>query len=233
MHEACLKSGLPWRRHDLLHVAPDAWAAALARRPSLAGLPLLAAWADRGWPVIVRRRGESEETGLVPIGVPLPPEAGKHRIALGVPAEGIVHRWSPPLLRAAARVAHPAWQPTIASLLSLGARIGLEPAAFGSLMWQHQTGLSYLSKSSDLDLLWVVPAGFDVLGLVSGLARIERAAPLHIDGEIILPDGSAVSWRELWEAHRDDDRPGVVLAKTMEGVGLLELASLKGMRQQA
>ena len=232
MREGAQAASPSWRRHDLLHVAPDAWASALARCPSSAGLPLLGTWADRGWPVIVRRRAEAEDPGLVPVGVPLPPAAGKRRVALLLPPNGVLHRSSPPSLREAARVADPGWQPTIASLLAIGARTGVEPSAFGSLLWQHRTGLTYLSPRSDLDLLWPVPAGFDVLSLVCGIAEVQRDAPLRIDGEVILPDGSAVHWRELWHAHRAADRAGV-LAKTMEGVRLLDFASLPGLGQHA
>ena len=224
-----------WRRHDLLTVAPDVWASALADRPALADLPLLKHWADREWPVIVRRRAEGEDPGLVPVGVPLPPAAGKYRVALLLPPNGILQRSTPPLLRAAARVADPGWRSTIASLLALGARAGTEPSAFGSLLWEHLTGLAYLSSQSDLDVLWPVAAGVDVVSLVFGIAQIQRDAPLRIDGEVIFPDGSAVNWRELWNAHRaghaaahwTEDR-ATVLAKTMEGVRLLDIASLPG-----
>jgi phosphoribosyl-dephospho-CoA transferase len=225
-------SGPHWRRHDLLHVAPDAWATALANCPSLADLPLIEAWADRGWPVIVRRRAEAEHSDLVPVGVPLPPADGKRRIALLLPLGGILQRSSPPLLRAAAAVADPGWRDTIVSLLALGARTGVEPAAFGSLLWQHLTGLSYLSPSSDLDVLWRVPAGFDVLSLVLSIAEIARAAPLRIDGEVVFPDGSAVNWRELWNAHRTAGR-ATVLAKSMDGVRLVEIAALTGLMAYA
>jgi phosphoribosyl-dephospho-CoA transferase len=162
----------------------------------------------------------------------LPPAAGKRRIALLLPPDGVLQRSSPPLLRAAASVADPGWRPTIASLLALGARIGVEPSAFGSLLWQHQTDLTYLSPHSDLDVLWPVPPGFDVLSLVFGIAEAQREAPLRIDGEVVFPDGSAVNWRELWMAHRAADRPSV-LAKTMEGVRLLAIASLPGIGQHA
>jgi phosphoribosyl-dephospho-CoA transferase len=225
-------SSPPWRRHDLLHVRPDVWASAVAHCPSLAGVPLLRAWADRGWPVIVRRRAEAEDPDLVPVGVPLPTAAGKRRVALLLSPEGVLQSSSPPLLRAAARVADRGWRPTIASLLALGARTGVEPAAFGSLLWQHLTGLAYLSPHSDLDVLWPVPADFDVLSLVFSIAEIQRDAPLRIDGEVIFPDGSAVNWRELWNALRAADLP-TVLAKSMEGVRLLEIASLSGVGQQA
>jgi phosphoribosyl-dephospho-CoA transferase len=225
-------SSPPWRRHDLLHVAPDVWASAVAHCPSLAGVPLLRAWADRGWPVIVRRRAEAEDPDLVPVGVPLPTAAGKRRVALLLSPEGVLQSSSPPLLRSAARVADRGWRPTIASLLALGARTGVEPAAFGSLLWQHLTGLAYLSPHSDLDVLWPVPADFDVLSLVFSIAEIQRDAPLRIDGEVIFPDGSAVNWRELWNALRAADLP-TVLAKSMEGVRLLEIASLSGIGQHA
>jgi phosphoribosyl-dephospho-CoA transferase len=222
-----------WRRHDLLHVAPDVWPSALAHGPSVVtDLPLVRAWADRGWPVIVRRRGAAEDPDLVPVGVPLPPAAGKRRVALLLPPEGVLQRSPPPLLRAVARVADAGWRSTIASLLDLGARTGVEPSAFGSLLWQHLTGLPYLSPHSDLDVLWPVPADFDVLSLVSSIAEVQRDAPLRIDGEVIFPDGSAVNWRELWRAHRAADR-ATVLAKTMEDVRLLEMASLPGVVEHA
>ena len=226
MREGGQISSLPWRRHDLLRVAPDFWATALGRYPLSADLPLLAHWADRGWPVIVRRRGEAEDPGLVPVGVPLPPAAGKRRVALVIAPDGVLQHLSPPLLCRAARVADPGWRSTIASLVDLGARTGVEPSAFGSLLWEHLTGLAYLSPHSDLDVLWPVPPDFDVLSLVSGIAEIQRDAPLGIDGEVIFPDGGAVNWRELWNAHRATDRPRVV-AKSMKGVRLIDIASLR------
>lgn len=213
-------------------MAPDVWASALADCPSLAGLPLVGAWADRGWPVIVRRRAETDDPALVPVGLPLPPAAGKRRIAFLLPPEGVLERSSPALLRAAAGVADPGWRSAIASLLAVGARTGVEPLAFGSLLWQHLTGLAYLSPHSDLDVLWPVPAGFDVPSLLFSIAEVQRDAPLRIDGEVVFSDGSAVNWRELWSVYRAMDR-ATVLAKTMEGVRLLDIASVPGFGQHA
>jgi phosphoribosyl-dephospho-CoA transferase len=216
---------MSWRRHDLLHVAPKIWASVLALSPPLADLPLLGEWADRGWPVIVRRRGEADNRHLVPVGVPLPPAAGKRRIAILIPPEGVLQRSRPPLLDATASAADPNWRSTIDALVALGARSGVEPAAFGSLLWQHLTGLAYLTLHSDLDVLWPIPANFDVHSLICGIAQVQRDAPLRIDGEIIFPDGSAVNWRELWDAHQAADG-ATELAKTMESVQLLDVASL-------
>jgi phosphoribosyl-dephospho-CoA transferase len=204
----------------------------LSRSPSAIDLPLVRDWADRGWPVIVRRRDAAEDSTMAPIGLPLPPELGKRRVALLLQPQGVVKRSSPPLLRVASWTADPAWRPTIDALLALGTRTGVEPRAFGSLLWQHQTGLTYLSPGSDIDLLWPVPASFDVSSLLFGIAEVQRDARLRIDGEILFPDGSGVNWRELWSANGARDR-ATVLAKTMEGVRLLDLNLLMGAEQVA
>jgi phosphoribosyl-dephospho-CoA transferase len=115
-------------------------------------------------------------------------------------------------------------------------RIGDPPlmrlSPFGSLLWQHLTGLAYLTLHSDLDVLWPIPANFDVHSLICGIAQVQRDAPLRIDGEIIFPDGSAVNWRELWDAHQTADG-ATVLAKTMESVQLLDVASLASVGGRA
>jgi len=166
----------------------------------------------------------------VPVGVPLP---GRGRVGLVIPPSGAALPPSfPPSLRATAGVADRSWRATIDALLAVGVRSGVEPSAFGSLLWQHLTGLAYLSPHSDLDVLWPIRKGLDVLSLVFSIAAVQRNAPLRIDGEVIFPDGSAVNWRELWNV-RCASGQGVVLAKTMEGVQLLDMASLPGIGQPA
>ena len=73
---------------------------------------------------------------------------------------------------------------------------------------------------------------FDVHSLVYSIAEIQRDAPLRIDGEIIFPDGSAVNWRELWNARQAADG-ATVLAKTVESVQLLDVASLASVGGRA
>jgi phosphoribosyl-dephospho-CoA transferase len=112
-------------------------------------------------------------------------------------------------------------------LVTLGAEHGVEPAAFGSLMWQHQTGLRYLSSQSDLDVLWPVSANCEMHSLLLGIAKIEQASPVCIDGEIVFPDGRAVNWRELLDALRGD-APAEVLVKSMDRVALVGIDQLIG-----
>lgn len=205
-------------RHDLVTVAPGPWAALLATRPDLDGIPHLAAWAARGWPVIVRRRVPGEDATRVPAGLPLPPNLGKRRIGLSLDPGAVAPHPAVSLVQA--RGAAPAsWHPTLDALAAHGAAHGCRPRVFGGLLWQALTGLPYLSATSDLDLLWPGPVGARFL---DGLAAIEAEAPMRLDGEIVLADGFGVNWRELHGAGPDAS----VLAKGLDRVELRPMVAL-------
>ena len=203
------------RRHDLLRPAPAAWDAMLQSRPDLADVPLVADWGRLGWPVIVRRRMSGDAADDVPAALPLPPSHGKRRIALSFPPSAEVTAAAPVLLRDAAPAAPAAWQMPIAALIEFGEHAGMAPRVFGALLWQHMTGLPYLSDGSDLDLLWQVPNEAAAGPLLQALLRLDAAGPVRLDGELVLPDGAGVNWRELAQA---EGRAATVLAKTMDGV---------------
>ena len=93
------------RRHDLLRVEPPAWDAMLRCHPGLAELPLVADWALREWPVIVRRRMAGDITDGVPAALPLPPVHNKRRLAFSFSSSAAVVALPPVLLRDAARAA--------------------------------------------------------------------------------------------------------------------------------
>jgi phosphoribosyl-dephospho-CoA transferase len=97
------------------------------------------------------------------------------------------------LLTEVAQAAPPAWRATIDRLLRLDAHT----RAYGSLLWQHLTGLPYLDARSDLDLLWERRIGGLTNLLLEEIADIARDAPMTIDGEIIAPPDKAVHWQEL------------------------------------
>jgi len=77
------------RRHDLVLVSPAAWRSLLQRHDDLAGEPLVIEWVDRGWPLITRRAMHGEADGL-PLGLPLPPFAGKRRLSFLMQPDDIV-----------------------------------------------------------------------------------------------------------------------------------------------
>ena len=211
------------RRHDLLRVAPDGWDAALAALPRPQGLPpaaaaLLNGWARRGWPVVLRRRGHGDPPGTLPVGVPLPPSVGKLRVAAALPP-GVPWQALPAPGLDTVRPAVPvAWHALLDRLAALGTGHGAPPRPYGAALWGALTGLPYLGPGSDLDLLWPVTQATALDGLLDGLARIAAGSPVPLDGEVLLPDGAGVNWRELHRARRG--AAGEVLAKTADGISL-------------
>lgn len=198
-----------------------AWAALMERHPELADHPIIADWVQAGRPLIVRRSACSDAAGMIPLGLPLPPSHGKRRIAVAVEASEIIELRPPPLLADTAATAPPAWQETIDRLL----RLCPATRTFGSLAWQHLTGLSYLTDHSDLDLLWPLRATERASTLPSDIADIARQAPMRLDGEILGRTGG-VQWREL-----TGDDTGEVLVKGQGGVHhMTKTAFLAGAR---
>ena len=57
---------------------------------------------------------------------------------------------------------------------------------------------------------------------MEGIAAIEARAPMRLDGEILLPDGGGVNWRELHGAGPG----GTVLVKHRDRLALREAAAL-------
>jgi phosphoribosyl-dephospho-CoA transferase len=203
------------RRHDLVFVSPVAWRSLLQRHDDLAEGPLVIEWVDRGWPLIARRAMHGEADGL-PLGLPLPPFAGKRRLSVLAQPEDIVSTAPPPGLKAAISVAPNRWQHTLGAVVSLASRHGVEARIFGSLAWCALTGLNYLTDTSDLDLLLPIHCCRDLVRLTAGLAAIEAKAPMRLDGELMRADGVAVNWREFHTGARE------LLVKTTDGVALLD-----------
>jgi phosphoribosyl-dephospho-CoA transferase len=203
------------RRHDLIFVSPAAWHALLETRDDVVNERLVLNWADRGWPLVARRAIPGDTDGVA-LGLPLPPFAGKCRLAFLVQPDDIVATTRPLQLAAAINVAPAPWRHTLHQVAELASRHGVEARVFGSLAWQTLTGLEYLSAGSDLDLLLSFPPRGDLARLTAGLAAIEAAAPMRLDGEITRDDGAGVNWRELHTGARE------VLVKRTSEVALLD-----------
>jgi phosphoribosyl-dephospho-CoA transferase len=198
----------PFIRHSFVRVWRDAWDAFVASQPGLADELLVRDWAARGWPLIVRRPGPCDANRIgVSLGLPLPPIAGKRRISVVVPADAIRSVEPPPELATLRDIAPSTWRATIDSLAAIARRHHVRCRAFGSLAWQGLTGLPYLHERSDLDLLFELPQGTDVMqtldALLNDLAACDATAPMRIDGEIIRTDGAGANWRELHASEGD------------------------------
>ncbi|NIE61775.1 MULTISPECIES: malonate decarboxylase holo-[acyl-carrier-protein] synthase [unclassified Burkholderia] len=205
---------LPLRRHTLVTLTAAGWGAAFARDPALAADPLVQAWAERGWPLIVRRASPDEaDAGRVPLGLPLPPSAGKRRIALNAAVDALAKVSLLPALSDVLAAAPDAWRTALRELDALGARYGVQGRVFGSLAWQALTGEPYLGASSDLDIAFPLPDPASLAPLLDGLAAIDARAPMRIDGELLRDDGAGVNWREL---HTRQPEVAVKTAITVE-----------------
>ena len=226
MTSHCYRHNRTIRRHDLVLVSPAAWRSLLQRNDDLAGERLVVEWVDRGWPLITRRAMHGEADGL-PLGLPLPPFAGKRRLSVLAQPEDIVSTAPPPGLSAAISVAPNRWQQTLGAVESLASRFGVEARIFGSLAWSTLTGLDYLTDTSDLDLLLPIHCCSDLVRMTADLAAMEAKAPMRIDGELMRDDGAAVNWRELHTGARE------LLVKTIDSVALLDVKLFLGDRIQS
>ena len=203
-------------RHHIVRLDPERWPEVLAGHAEARRIPMVVEWVRAGRPLIVRRPLFEDVRDHVPLGLPLPPSHGKQRLSFIVPSDALLSLEPPPLL-ADARIAAPAgWQDAIDAV------VALDPATrcFGSLAWAYMTGLSYLTATSDLDLLWRVDRAGDIDRLLPALAAIAAAAPMRIDGELLTPQGHAVQWRE-WASDAPD-----LLVKAAHANGVTPRASV-------
>jgi phosphoribosyl-dephospho-CoA transferase len=198
-------------RHTLVYLAPDAWAPLIAPdEPAL-----LRNWAADGRPAIARRI-LCDDGDAIALGVPLPPALGKRRVALRCAPDAVVRTTPPPLLRDAAAAAPRAWQMTIAALLMCDPKM----RCFGSLAWQHLTGLDYLTDTSDIDLILECADPATADARAAKIESIDAAAPMRIDAELVAPDGTAVQWRE-WRSDAVQ-----ILAKSPAAARLVDRTAL-------
>ncbi|MDR6661303.1 phosphoribosyl-dephospho-CoA transferase [Tardiphaga robiniae] len=215
MTKFCNHIEAPLRRHDLVFVSQHGWRAMIEVRDDLASDPLIARWAGEGWPTI-RRRALPDETSGLPLGLPLPPSAGKRRVSLLSEQDDVVSVARPPSLDHAMTCAPQLWCATLYGLVELSNRHAIDVRVFGSLAWRTLTGLNYVTDRSDLDLLFDIRPGTDLDLLTAELAALETAAPMRLDGELMREDGPAVNWREF------HDGTPQVLAKNLNGIALVD-----------
>jgi phosphoribosyl-dephospho-CoA transferase len=184
------------KRHQLVQLFPAAWERLLASQHGLVAEHWLETWADHHWPLIVRRPLPGE-TGGVPVGLPLPPSAGKQRIALQLRCADIASVAPLPSLLDVTPVTPQGWRSSVRQLAELAQLNHVRCGVFGSLAWQRLTGLGYLGPDSDLDVVWSLPHRTLMTEFLIRVAEIESHAPMRIDGEITREDGAGVNWREL------------------------------------
>ncbi|AOD16134.1 malonate decarboxylase holo-[acyl-carrier-protein] synthase [Xanthomonas fragariae] len=179
-------------RHALVWLRADARWQALTPGAQLR----LQQWFAAGLPAVVARRDDGQAPGTLRLGVPLPPGEGKQRLAL-IASSGDIARITAPL-QLGTVIAHAPgeMQAALRALQTQTQASALQPRVFGSFAWQALTGLAYIHAQSDLDLLWFIETAEQARAVVALLQRWEQRYGLRADGELLLPDDNAVSWRE-------------------------------------
>lgn len=208
-------------RHDLVWLKPAGWARLLTRCPA-ADAGLLAHWAAACLPLVATRHGAAAGTEAFALGLPAPLRWAGRRVALAATLDEVdrIGRF-PTLLQAIASLPVPVARRLDAVAAALGARAALT-RVYGSHGWQALTGLDCLHAGSDLDLLIPAPSPAEALLVCARLASYH--GELRVDGELLLPGGGAVAWREWHEAGpRGLDR---VLVKHVDGAELIPLSVL-------
>ncbi len=208
-------------RHDLVWLTHRGWERVRAGAPHDARAAL-DAWRDAGWPAVVRRAETELAASEVAIGFAMPPRAadgGKLRVACRVELSDVKRRTRALPLVGALDAVPETWREGLARLEQEAAGAGLGLAVYGSVALEALTGQHYLRPESDIDLLL---RPISRAQLMAGLELLAvHAESLPLDGEVVFPDGRAVSWKELRAAF--GSAPGTrVLAKALERVMLVK-----------
>lgn len=204
-----------WPRHGWVRLG-EGWADRLRSPLAEAERAEVADWCAAGRPLVIARGRPGDGAGELRLGLATP---DKRRIGLHVAADAVAVRLEPLRLAEVVETAPEAWRSMLAELVRRALAVGVMPAVYGSLAWQHRTGLGYVRPDSDIDLLFAPRERWQLDGLLDLLAAVGEGSP-RLDGEILLPDGAAVAWREL------AGRPARLLVKGPAEVSLRDLPSV-------
>jgi phosphoribosyl-dephospho-CoA transferase len=181
-------------RHDWVYLGPD-WAGHLRSPLVPEVLQRVTAWHDQGQPFAVARQDVTDADDDVRLSLTLP---DRRHLALHVGLPAVARRLPPPTVQEVRDTAPGTWTSALDDVSALGSALDLTVGVFGSLAWQYRTGEPFLRPLSDVDLLFAPARWSDVERLLFGLEAVSRRhTVVRLDGEVVLPDGGAVAWREL------------------------------------
>lgn len=212
-----------FRRHELIWLSAHGWQRLLADAPE-DRRPRLETWRAAGWPAVVRRTDQGLRGAQLCIGLPFPPDpltGSKLRFALCVERPEVMHSAPPPDISSVIAAAPPAWRAPLQALQRDGQAMDLR--IYGSLAWQALTGQTYVHDASDIDILLALRTRCQLQPALDLLQRHSQDLPL--DGELVLPSGAAVAWKE-WRNARSAAAGTRVLVKELSGVRLADADAL-------
>lgn len=172
------------QRNQLVWLSAAGWATVRAADWDAQATEILTHWEGADLPLVVARQRTEVPDDRVCLGLPAPAQWGRRRLAVDVRAND-VGRAGP--------------FPTFAEALGMAQQQPALPIrVYGSFGWQALTGLEYVHPQSDLDVLAEARNLQDAVQIAGTLMAWN--APWRVDGELMLPGGHAVAWRELLQA---------------------------------
>jgi len=187
------------RRHSLVRLSHEGWAAVLGRAWDAPARACLAHWAARGLPLVVTRQSPGAGD-LLALGLPAPTCWERRRIAVHVPRCSLLcFEEFPELTEVLPLLPEPARAAACNVQAGLGA-CGAIARVYGSYGWQVLSGLDHVRPGSDLDVCVQIEDAAHADEVAQRLGEWVLGQP-RLDGELMFPDGGAVAWRE-WAAWR-------------------------------
>jgi phosphoribosyl-dephospho-CoA transferase len=184
-------------RHRRVWLRPALGRADIAGCDDPAALDMLIDWTRQGRALVGRGALPQDTPGWIPLGLARREAGRRQRLALCVPASAVLRVEEPLSLAEVAPGLPPAMRGTALQLVRQASEIGVPLRVYGSAFWQHASGEPCLHDRSDLDLL-AQPASADAARRwLAALAQTQAASTVRLDGEVELPSGEAVAWREL------------------------------------
>lgn len=203
------------RRHQLARLNAAGWASIKARSWDAEARACIDCWAEQQLPLVITRQPESLGADHLALGLPAPQCWSRRRLALQIPATGLMFLDEFPTPAAISTLLPGLQREGWRLLAERLADAGAEPRVYGSYGWQRLTGLRYLRTRSDLDLRLQV-SDAETADQVTALLNHAMPGGPRLDGELMFADGSAVAWRE-WQAWREG-RVDRILVKRLHGV---------------
>jgi len=162
---------------------------------SLDDVVCLGNWLSRGHPVTIRRPCRSEDGKFVYVGLSLPPDPVKRRLAFRLPFSLLANAVEPPLWTECAEAFSESFEMT-SRILSVIEAAKLPLQTFGSYAWEHHTGLSYVTPHSDIDLIVPINRREDWQRFRELMSEAQRTDQ-RVDLEIMLNGDASFNWREF------------------------------------
>jgi phosphoribosyl-dephospho-CoA transferase len=184
----------------------------------------LARWTAERRPLVVARRQEGDAPDILRLGLALP---GKKRICLSISAYAVLLRQRPPYLLDVKEIGARFWPEAMRELADIVTRTAPDTRVFGSLAWEYfasDPAYAYVTPDSDIDLLLTPAHDAKLATCIELLQNFGSRWPApRLDGEIALPGGDFVSWREFAA------RPGKILVKGAGNVSLRPIEDIDAL----